>query len=329
MKKTIALVALVVLALAAVSAAAQQKPRIAVIKVENKSPYGGANLGPALEDWLVQGLVQSGKFRVMERKDLDAVLSEQSLSLSGAVDESSITTTDGFFDSSTHSVVFDSSTDPALASLAPGASGIGTFSFTTKSAAAAGSAPQVTFVTSVSGTRVGQTNVPEAVTASATQVAKLATVVNLSAHAYHVLGGFSNTGPVPPRANATTTYAIVWSLANQGSAIAGATVSAALPPYVSYTGATHGSGTVSYDPSSRTVTWTAGNVPPGTTAQAAFQVALLPSTSQKGSAPALTSTVSFSGYDRFAAAQVAATADAPTTETVGDSGYVPTDATVQ
>ncbi len=87
MKKTIALVALVVLALAAVSAAAQQKPRIAVIKMENKSPYGGANLGPALEDWLVQGLVQSGKFRVMERKDLDTVLSEQSLSLSGAVDE--------------------------------------------------------------------------------------------------------------------------------------------------------------------------------------------------------------------------------------------------
>jgi hypothetical protein len=40
-----------------------------------------------LEDWLVEGLVQSGKFRVMERKDLDSVLSEQSLSLSGAVDE--------------------------------------------------------------------------------------------------------------------------------------------------------------------------------------------------------------------------------------------------
>jgi curli biogenesis system outer membrane secretion channel CsgG len=87
MKRSLALVTLVVLAFAAISAAAQQKPRIAVIKVENKSPYGGENLGPALEDWLVQGLVQSGKFRVMERKDLDSVLSEQSLSLSGAVDE--------------------------------------------------------------------------------------------------------------------------------------------------------------------------------------------------------------------------------------------------
>jgi len=87
MKKIASLVTLVILALAAVSVAAQQKPRIAVIKVENKSPYGGENLGPALEDWLVQGLVQSGKFRVMERKDLDSVLSEQSLSLSGAVDE--------------------------------------------------------------------------------------------------------------------------------------------------------------------------------------------------------------------------------------------------
>ncbi len=63
-----------------------QKPRIAVIKIANDSPYGAERLGPAIADWLVQDLVQSGKFRVMERKDLDKVLAEQSLSLSGAVD---------------------------------------------------------------------------------------------------------------------------------------------------------------------------------------------------------------------------------------------------
>lgn len=87
MKRVLTVLSVLCLALASLSAAAQQKPRIAVIKIENKSPYGGAQVGPALEDWLVEGLVQSGKFRVMERKDLDTVLSEQSLSLSGAVDE--------------------------------------------------------------------------------------------------------------------------------------------------------------------------------------------------------------------------------------------------
>lgn len=64
-----------------------QNPRIAVIKIRNESAYGSARLGPAIEDWLVDGLVQSGKFRVVERKELDSVLSEQGLSLSGAVDE--------------------------------------------------------------------------------------------------------------------------------------------------------------------------------------------------------------------------------------------------
>lgn len=84
-----ALITLLVLCLAVSSLAlyAQQKPRIAIIKIENKSPYGSDQIGPALEDWLVEGLVQSGKFRVMERKDLQSVLSEQGLSLSGAVDE--------------------------------------------------------------------------------------------------------------------------------------------------------------------------------------------------------------------------------------------------
>lgn len=87
MKRTFAVLTVLCLALLSLSAMAQQKPRIAVLKIENKSPFGGAQLGPALEDWMVEGLVQSGKFRVMERKDLESVLSEQSLSLSGAVDE--------------------------------------------------------------------------------------------------------------------------------------------------------------------------------------------------------------------------------------------------
>lgn len=70
-----------------VAASAQAKPRIAVLKIRNESAYGSARLGPAIEDWLVEGLVQSGKFRVVERKELDSILQEQGLSLSGAVDD--------------------------------------------------------------------------------------------------------------------------------------------------------------------------------------------------------------------------------------------------
>ncbi len=64
-----------------------QKPRIAVLKIRNDSNYGARRLGSAIQDWLMQDLVQSGKFRVMERKRLNSVLAEQGLSLSGAVDD--------------------------------------------------------------------------------------------------------------------------------------------------------------------------------------------------------------------------------------------------
>lgn len=86
MKKTILAIAAAACLLAPLAALAQ-KPRIAVLNIRNDSPYGGVRLGPAISDWLVEGLVQTGKFRVMERRELDSVLQEQGLSLSGAVDD--------------------------------------------------------------------------------------------------------------------------------------------------------------------------------------------------------------------------------------------------
>ncbi len=253
-----------------------------------------------------------------------------SVQISGsAVDYNSIRTTTGFYDSSTHTITYSRDTDPSLANMAPGATGIGTFTFATLPSGPAVRSPQVTFSISVSGTRIGQSNVPETVSASATQVAKVSTGVALSAAAFHSFGPIGNTGPIPPRVNQATTYTIRWSGSGGGSAIAGATVSAVLPSYVSYTGQTSGSGSLSYDPTSRTVTWSVGDLGQGATAQAAFQVSLTPSTSQRGTAPVLVGQASFSGYDRFAGIQVTASAPALTTETTGDPGYVGTDATVQ
>jgi curli biogenesis system outer membrane secretion channel CsgG len=84
----------VVVALALAVAAplvAQEKPRIAVLEFEAKADNqwyqwwraGGAS---AAQDVFVTELVKSGKFRVIERSQLQALLSEQNLALSGAVD---------------------------------------------------------------------------------------------------------------------------------------------------------------------------------------------------------------------------------------------------
>jgi hypothetical protein len=246
-----------------------------------------------------------------------------------AVDYDSIRTSSGFYNSSTRTIVFGSDTDPSLSSLAPGASGVGAFGFSTLPADEIGSSPSVSFTVSVSGTRIGQTSVPEQVSASITETAKVRTLVLLTAAALHSSGPFNNSGPIPPVAEEATTYTIVWGVENKGSTIAGATVSATLPSYVTYTTNTNGSGLFSYNESSRVVTWTIGDVPQGGSITGAFQVSLTPSTSQKGGAPALTSGISFTGYDRFASVQLTASADPVTTETRGDPGYRSDDGVVQ
>lgn len=245
-----------------------------------------------------------------------------------AVDYDSIRTTSGFYRSSDHTVVFSRDTDPSLAQLAPGASGVGAFTFSTLPSGVS-SSPTITFTISVFGTRVGQSNVPEEVAASMSKTVKVVTAVVFSASSLHSSGPISNSGPIPPRAGEATTYTIQWNVQNKGSTIAGGGASAVLPSYVSYTGKTAGAGAFSYDSASRTVSWNVGDLPQGASAQGSFQVALTPSTSQSGDAPALTSPASFSGYDRFAGVQVKASADPSTTETAQDPGYSPDNAIVQ
>lgn len=253
-----------------------------------------------------------------------------SITLSGsAIDYNSIQTTSGFYNSTDHTIIFSKDTDPSLVQMAPGASGVGAFTFLTLPIGAAVLEPTITFTISVSGTRVGQTNVPENVTASVSKTVKVATVATLLASSLHSSGPLSNGGPIPPRAGQATTYTIQWSMQNSGSTIAGGMVSATLPSYVSYTGKTAGTGSFSYDDTSRTVSWNIGDLVQGASAQGAFQVLLTPSTSQRGSMPALTSGATFSGYDRFAGVQISASADPSTTETNGDPGYVSSNAIVQ
>jgi len=253
-----------------------------------------------------------------------------SISIAGsAVDYNSVETTSGFYRSSDHTVVFSRDTDPSLASLSPGASGIGAFSFSTLPPNALPAGPTLSFTVSVSGTRVGQTNVPEQVTASITKSIKVATTIAFAASSLHTSGPLGNTGPIPPKSGQTTTYTIALNVRNFGSAVAGGTVTLALPNYVTYTGVTAGSGSFSYNDSSRTVSWSPGDLVQGSNAQGVFQVSITPSTSQKGNAPQLTGSASFSGFDRFAGVQVAASADPVTTETKGDPGYISSSSLVQ
>jgi len=89
---TLALCVALLLAVAAVpaitSAAGSDKPRVAVLEFKNKADnqwwyHGGAE---AAQDVFVTELVKSGKFRVVEREQLEALMKEKGLTLSGDID---------------------------------------------------------------------------------------------------------------------------------------------------------------------------------------------------------------------------------------------------
>ena len=67
------------------------KKRIAVINFEDRSGYGH-NIGQGVADMLVTSLVESKKFIVIERAELDAILKEQGLGQTGLVTPQSAAT---------------------------------------------------------------------------------------------------------------------------------------------------------------------------------------------------------------------------------------------
>ncbi|MBK7259824.1 MAG: hypothetical protein IPI01_18880 [Ignavibacteriae bacterium] len=76
-------ISILCLALGLASAFAQPKKRIAVSRFDDGAHYHGCGTG--ISDMLATALVKSGKFIVIERKDLDKVLEEQRLGASGVI----------------------------------------------------------------------------------------------------------------------------------------------------------------------------------------------------------------------------------------------------
>ncbi len=251
----------------------------------------------------------------------DAISNLQlTLSINGpAVNSSSITAPQGFYQSNTSSIVWSAQGDSELASVAPGGQGSLQFSFATLPPGAGNTLitnPTVTLKLSVQGTRQGDSGGSPIVSAATMQV-NLASVFSLAAQSSRTSGPYQNTGPLPPRAESGTSYTVTWTLKNSANTVANSTATAVLPPYVNFL---QGPSDITYDQGSRTVTWTLGDVKAGagyTSAarQTSFQVMLTPSTSQVGSAPSLTGATTVSGQDRFAQVTVQANADGPTTQT--------------
>ena len=89
MKRSLPAVALLALFTAPPLLAQGAKPRVAILEFKNKASnysWNWYNAGRGAQDMLVTELVKSGKYRVIEREQLQAIMQEKHLSLSGDID---------------------------------------------------------------------------------------------------------------------------------------------------------------------------------------------------------------------------------------------------
>ncbi|MBI5457054.1 hypothetical protein HY969_04935 [Candidatus Kaiserbacteria bacterium] len=259
--------------------------------------------------------------------------------LEGAeLDGASVRSTDGFYRSADKAVLWDkSTTNGALANIAPGARGSVTFSFQVPNDAAIQALrdPHVDIAVHAAGKRVSETGVPESLQASAVQTLKFASDLALAAQGLYYSNPFGSVGPIPPKANSETTYAVVFNITNTTNRIENAKVRATLPSYVRWVGIySPSSEKLVFNPNDSTVTWEVGTIEPGVgiggavPKQAAIAIGFTPSTSQVGQQPPLVRSIILTGVDASTKASITKTTTDVSTNIIGDPGFSAANATV-
>lgn len=233
-------------------------------------------------------------------------------------DKNSVDPDEGLFKSADNEIIWNTQTTQELSRVGAGSSGRVSFNFTPR-AQINQTNPTMKVDVSISAKRVSEENVPEKLVSSALRNIKIASNAGLSAVIVRSSGPFQNTGPIPPQAEQTTTYTVIWSIANSTSNIANAEVRSTLPAYVKWVGkVSPDSEQVKYNSRDGSIVWLAGDIPANTASGArkevAFQIALEPSVSQIGkSLLTLVNESSFKAIDIFTSTEIESERSALTT----------------
>ncbi len=171
-----------------------------------------------------------------------------------------------------------------------------------------------------------QANSLPAPSASPTVVAKPSSHLGISQKAdYGSDPSFQNSGPIPPQVNVPTSYTITWQVSNDINGVANVKVASVLPSNVSLTAILPESQipNVSLNAATHQLVWLVGNVPAGagenvSAPMLVFQVTLIPTASQQGSAAPLIGQTTISGQDQYADVTVSSLAPAVDTSFSGD-----------
>lgn len=219
-----------------------------------------------------------------------------------ALDESSILPLEGFYDSLKEEIFWDKNTNPSLNQIPAGAEGRLSFTFRVLPRTIDGPTvvkdPSVNMSLSFSGVREDSGGITQTLENIESANVRVTTEPTID------LGTIFASGALPPKVGLETVYQITFSVENTHNEITGAKFVAKVPFYVKWVGKVTANEKVAYNPDTREIIWTLGNVLPGAGSTnslrtADVQLSITPSLSQMDSAPELLQNIRFTGTDIF------------------------------
>ena len=202
----------------------------------------------------------------------------------------------GFYDSNTKTIRFDVAGSPNLAVVAPGDKR--EFTFSVKPDARQQTASFDVSV-GVFARRVNDSNAAETLVGSGLAEAKYSSKIAVGAQIGYGDGAFSDTGAVPPVADFETTYTVTLVAEAGVNDVAGAVLTTNFPQYVNWKSQTSGDGEIEFNPVSKQLKWTVGDITAGAKKTMQVQIGLLPSVTQVGQTPVIVGVQDLRATDRF------------------------------
>lgn len=237
----------------------------------------------------------------------------------------------GFYQSLVNKITWDKRGAPILLDIGPGETGRFNFSFNTLGISSQTLAslrnPEINLNININAFRLSDTQAGENIGNNFSQKIKLTTNVNFTPRIVYSVGPFINRGSIPPKAEKETTYTVFWTLSNAFNDLSNVSISASLPPYVTFTNVKSPiTEKILYNKDTNKIVWSPGEIKAGVGTvsaprETAFQISFLPSLAQVGLSPDIISEMDFKGTDKFTGKDVIITKDSLTTYISTDPAF--------
>lgn len=235
-----------------------------------------------------------------------------------ALDENSIRSSNGFYDSNSGTVRWEVSNNQSFERVLPGDTRKLEFDVAQGSTRTTSS---FDLVVNVYARRVAETSAAETLVGTVKTEAKYSSRIALGSQAGRNTAGFSESGPIPPKVGEETTYTLTLVAEAGVNDVVNAVVDTSLPLYVDWLDQYETDGKVTYNTVAKKLQWEVGNISAGARKELALQIKIKPSISQLETAPVLLNSQQLRANDRFTGTLLQDTAPAVTTSLSEEMGF--------